>query len=117
MTDPLKVKGFLDVGGAWDPSLILVMAGGLLVYGLGYWLIAKPKGKSLTGAVLQLPDKKRIDSPLILGSALFGIGWGLLGICPGPAIALISSLDSLVLLFVVAMLSGMWLVKIYRRIF
>jgi uncharacterized protein len=106
MINPAKVIGFLDLAGAWDPSLALVMAAGLAVTVPSFHFILKQK-RPLFEAKFFLPGKSDIDIKLILGAVLFGIGWGLAGLCPGPAMVGITSLDSSVLSFVAAMLAGM----------
>ena len=108
MINPAKVIGFLDVTGNWDPSLALVMASGLAVTVPGFHFILKQK-RPLFEAKFFLPGKTDIDLRLVSGAVLFGIGWGLAGLCPGPALAGITSLDSSVLSFVAAMLAGMLL--------
>lgn len=108
MINPTKVIGFLDVTGNWDPSLALVMASGLAVTVPGFHFILKQK-RPLFEEKFFLPGKADIDLRLIGGAVLFGIGWGLAGLCPGPALAGIASLDSSVLSFVAAMLAGMLL--------
>lgn len=108
MINPAKVIGFLDVAGNWDPSLALVMASGLAVTVPGFHFILKQK-RPLFETKFFLPSKADIDLRLISGAVLFGIGWGLAGLCPGPALAGIVSLDSSVLSFVAAMLGGMLL--------
>lgn len=108
MTDPLKVVAFLDISGFWDPTLAFVMGGALLVFGGGYFLLR---------GTLKLPGNpgEKISSNLILGAILFGVGWGLGGFCPGPAIANLGALRSESLIFVPAMAIGMVLVqRIYR---
>ena len=106
MTDPGKVQGFLDVAGAWDPSLALVMGGGVMVGLLGFtW--AKKKTRSFSGASLQWPEMTHIDRPLVLGSLMFGTGWGLAGFCPGPALVAMAAGNDKALVFVLAMLAGM----------
>ena len=110
MVLPEKVLGFLDLLGDWDPSLALVMGGALLVFMPGYFWLVKPRERSLLGAPFHLPTKRQIDIRLITGSALFGIGWGLVGICPGPALTGLVTAQWPVLLFVVAMLVGIKLV-------
>lgn len=106
MTDPSKVQGFLDVAGAWDPSLALVMGGGVMVGLLGFtW--AKKKHSSFSGTPLQWPEMTQIDRPLVLGSLMFGTGWGLAGFCPGPALVAMAAGNDKALVFVLAMMAGM----------
>ncbi len=106
MTDPAKVLGFLDVAGNWDPSLALVMVGAIAV-GLVAFALAKPRARSLLGLPMQLPTARQIDRRLVLGSLTFGIGWGVAGICPGPALVLLGAGVPQGIVFVVAMLAGM----------
>jgi hypothetical protein len=106
MSDPAKVLAFLDLVGDWDPSLALVMAGAIAV-GLVAFRIAGRRATSLRGKPLQLPTARQIDRRLLAGSALFGIGWGLAGICPGPALVLLGSGAAKGFVFVLAMLAGM----------
>jgi uncharacterized membrane protein YedE/YeeE len=108
MANPTKVVGFLDLAGAWDPSLALVMVGAIaLAAGPLAW--AKRRAQSLLGAPMQLPTKRELDPRLIGGSLVFGIGWGIAGICPGPALAILLSGHWQVIVFVLAMLAGMLL--------
>ena len=107
---PQKVQGFLDITGVWDPSMMLVMGGALLVFMPGYLLLVKPRQRALNGEPFHLPTKRPIDRRLLLGSALFGIGWGLGGVCPGPALANLADSSFPLLAFIVAMLLGMRLV-------
>lgn len=109
MVNPQKVIGFLDIFGNFDPTLAFVMAGALIVAGIGFRLRACPK--PVLCEAFELPKKNKIDSPLIVGAALFGIGWGLAGFCPGPAIVGIGFGLSKVLTFVIAMVLGMFLAK------
>lgn len=88
MANPAKVLGFLDVSGAWDPSLALVMVGAIVTAFLPFRIAAR-RTTSLNGAPMRLPSQGHIDRPLIVGSLLFGVGWGLAGICPGPGIVLV----------------------------
>lgn len=108
MTDPTRVIGFLDIAGRWDPTLLLVMGGALAVtLPLFPWI--QRRAKSLLGEPLRLPTPSPIDARLLIGAAIFGIGWGLGGFCPGPALANLASAAPGVILFVIAMASGQWL--------
>ena len=106
MTDPAKIKGFLDLFGAWDPSLALVM-GGAVAVGVVAFAFARRRSVSWTGAPMELPTPTVIDRPLLLGGVLFGAGWGIAGYCPGPAIVAAGGGSMAALGFVVAMLLGM----------
>ena len=106
MTDPGKVQGFLDLAGAWDPSLAFVMGGAVLV-GLGAFALARRRTQTFLGGTLQLPKSGEIDRRLLAGALLFGAGWGLAGFCPGPALVTAAMLEPKALLFVAAMLAGM----------
>ena len=106
MTDPGKVIGFLDLSGAWDPSLALVMGGAILV-GVFAFALAKKRTTTFLGGALQLPSSNDIDKRLLAGSLLFGAGWGLAGFCPGPAIVSLGSGQPKAAVFVLAMLVGM----------
>jgi uncharacterized membrane protein YedE/YeeE len=106
MLDPHRVRGFLDVTGAWDPSLIFVLAGGVIVATIGYRL-SRLLPRPLLDRRFDLPTKTAVDAPLLLGSAIFGIGWGITGFCPGPAIASLTLGIGPSFLFVVTMLVGM----------
>jgi len=106
MMDPARVIGFLDVAGDWDPTLAFVMGGALLVAVPAYRFIPR-RGRPLLEEEFSLPEKKAIDTPLVGGSALFGVGWGLVGFCPGPAIAALGTGFVPVFAFVAAMLAGM----------
>ena len=105
MTQPGKVLGFLDVFGRWDPTLAFVMGGALVVAAPGFALL-KRRDTSLLGEALHWPRAATIDRPLIGGAALFGIGWGLVGLCPGPALVDLESLSPKVFGFVLAMAVG-----------
>jgi uncharacterized membrane protein YedE/YeeE len=106
MSDPSKVLGFLDLAGAWDPSLALVMGGAVSLGALAFaW--ARRHSRSLTGRPMRLPTATRIDRRLVLGSLTFGIGWGLVGYCPGPALVSLSFGGKAPFVFVLAMLAGM----------
>lgn len=115
MIDPAKVLGFLDIAGAWDPSLILVMGGAIIVALPGYRLVL---GRSAPGLAerFHLPSSSAIDARLVGGAALFGAGWGLVGFCPGPAIAALSLADVRVLVFVLAMVAGMGVFVLIDRL-
>jgi len=106
MANPAKVLGFLDVGGAWDPSLALVMAGAIAV-GFVAFRFMKNRTLSLMGAEMKLPTASRIDQRLVMGSVLFGIGWGIAGFCPGPGLVALGMGEPQALVFVAAMLIGM----------
>jgi uncharacterized membrane protein YedE/YeeE len=114
MANPAKVIGFLDLFGAWDPSLAMVMVGAIGT-ALVPFSLAKVRQRSLLGAPMQLPSKRELDGRLVGGSLLFGVGWGIAGICPGPAIAVLLSGHWQVLLFVLAMLGGMLLFSALER--
>ncbi|WP_279623801.1 YeeE/YedE family protein [Aeromonas veronii] len=109
MVDPARVTGFLDLAGAWDPSLAFVMGGALLVFMPGYFLLVKPRRQSVLGEPIAAVPAPKLDRNLVGGAALFGIGWGLMGICPGPALSLISSGQPMILLFIAAMVAGILL--------
>ena len=111
MTDPGKVLGFLDLAGNWDPSLLFVMGGATLVAAIGFGL-ARRRGRTLTGAPLRLPTATAIDRRLVIGSLVFGAGWGLAGFCPGPALASLGTGRGEPLLFVLAMVAGMALFEL-----
>ncbi|MES2296073.1 MAG: YeeE/YedE family protein [Pseudomonadota bacterium] len=106
LADPAKVLAFLDVAGAWDPSLLLVMAGAIGV-SLPAFVLVKRRGRGMRGAPLHLPTATRIDRKLVFGSTMFGIGWGIAGICPGPALVGLGFGLPQAGLFVPAMLAGM----------
>ena len=106
MTDPAKVQGFLDVFGAWDISLALVMGGGLMVALVGVQL-AKRQQSSWIGTSIDMPSKTIINKKLLIGAMLFGIGWGLVGICPGPGIVLLGTGQWQAYVFIPAMIVGM----------
>jgi uncharacterized membrane protein YedE/YeeE len=114
MTDPSIVLAFLDITGAWNPQLMFVMAGGVAVTFVGYRMAAR-RPAPLWDERFFTPTATRIDAPLIGGAVLFGIGWGLAGYCPGPAIASLGGPYGGVAAFVVAMLAGMIAVRMIRR--
>ncbi len=106
MTDPGKVIGFLDLAGAWDPSLAFVM-GGAIAVGFFAFALAKKRTTNLFGGALHLPTSRDIDRPLVIGALLFGAGWGLAGFCPGPGIVSMAAGEFKGLVFVAAMVAGM----------
>ncbi|MSO71281.1 MAG: YeeE/YedE family protein [Alphaproteobacteria bacterium] len=114
MVSPAKVLGFLDLAGNWDPSLALVMVGALLVSFAGYRFV-RLRAAPLFESKFHLPTRTDIDRPLIGGAVLFGIGWGLVGLCPGPALAALAVGDPKIIGFVVAMVVGMALDRVYTR--
>jgi len=108
MMQPSKVLGFLDIFGRWDPTLAFVMAAALAVSGLGYALV-RQRQRPLFAEQLHWPAKTEIDRTLVMGSALFGIGWGLAGLCPGPALENLATLSPRVAVFVLTMIAGILL--------
>ncbi len=115
MTDPLKVVSFLDVTGGWDPSLAFVMGGAIAVYAPVYHLFVR-RTQPLLHHVFVLPTRKDIDTPLIAGAVMFGVGWGLGGFCPGPGVVAAASLHSDALTFAAAMFAGMAIVFFADRL-
>lgn len=115
MANPAKVIGFLDVAGPWDPSLGLVMGGGLVVGSIGFALLKK-QPKTLSGEPLNLPASRKIDLRLILGSVLFGIGWGVTGICPGPGLVLLGAGIPEGVIYVASLLAGMTLYSLIEKL-
>ena len=114
MTDPAKVLGFLDLFGAWDPSLALVM-GGAIAVGFFAFALARKRTTNFLGGALHLPKSSQIDKRLVLGGLTFGAGWGLAGFCPGPGIVAMASGEVKAALFVVAMIAGMVIFEIAER--
>lgn len=116
MAEPAKVIAFLDLRGNWDPSLALVMMGaiGVTLWPM-HWAKQHRSESSLLGAPIQLPLRTDIDKRLVLGSLLFGIGWGLAGICPGPALVLLSTGSLSIWIFFAALMLGMWLFHILEQ--
>jgi uncharacterized protein len=114
MTDPSKIIGFLDLAGAWDPSLAFVMGGAVLVGAVGFRL-AERRPTSVLGGLRQLPGTRGIDARLILGSTMFGMGWGLAGFCPGPALVAFGAGYDKAVVFVIAMLAGMVMYEFTER--
>ena len=114
MANPAKVLGFLDLAGAWDPSLALVMAGAIAV-GFFAFLIAKRRTLSLIGAEMKLPTATHIDNRLVAGGTLFGMGWGIAGFCPGPGLVALGMGEPKALVFVAAMLAGMMVFQLLEK--
>lgn len=113
MTNPKKVIGFLDIFGDWDYSLVFVMGGAVLINLI--FIKSILKRAPLFGDFHDLPSKLKIDKPLVFGSALFGIGWGLVGICPGPGIVNLITLNQNAIVFVISLIVGMFIYKIYSK--
>ena len=114
MTNPAKVIGFLNIFGAWDPSLAFVMLGAILVSAPVIY-IQKNKLKPLFADSFSLPALKEIDKNLVVGSLLFGVGWGLIGLCPGPAVASLVLLNSSSIIFIISMLFAFTLVQPFKK--
>ena len=110
MINPSKVLGFLDILGSWDPSLALVMAAAVTVSSLGY-LVVRRRGHPVLASQLEIPANRKLDRRLMAGAAVFGIGWGLAGLCPGPAITILPLGRWQALVFAGAMLAGMVLFR------
>jgi uncharacterized membrane protein YedE/YeeE len=114
MMQPAKVLAFLDIFGAWDPSLAVVMAAALVVSSIGF-VIARRRGQPLFGAQSFWPTATAIDRPLVIGAVLFGAGWGLAGLCPGPALENLATLSPRVIVFVAAMAAGMLAQNFWKK--
>lgn len=114
MTDPTKVQAFLDIGGEWDPSLLFVMGAAIAIYAPAYWWVTK-RERPLLSERWHIPDKGTIDTKLLLGAALFGVGWGLAGYCPGPALTSLGQGRLEAFVFVAAMLGGMLTLEAWNR--
>ena len=114
MANPKKVLGFLDVAGNWDASLLLVMGGAVAVTMVGFRLVLR-NGKPILEKKFHLPEKKDLDLPLLAGSAIFGVGWGIGGYCPGPAVTALATLSTESIVFVVAMIAGGLLQGLLQR--
>jgi len=113
MADPAKVQGFLDLAGAWDPSLALVM-GGAVAIGLAGFRLAGMRATSFLGLPMRLPKVRTVDRRLLVGGLVFGVGWGLAGFCPGPALVALASGLPAAWIFVAAMAAGMLLFDLFR---
>lgn len=114
MANPAKVLGFLDLAGRWDPSLALVMAGAIAV-GIPAFFVAGRRARTLLGTPMRLPTARQVDKRLFVGSVVFGVGWGLAGYCPGPALASLGSGQVKAVVFVAAMLAGMLVFDLIER--
>jgi uncharacterized protein len=106
MTNPAKVLSFLDLAGAWDATLVFVMGGAIAVNAVAFALTRR-RAKPLLGEAFALPARRDLDAPLLAGAALFGVGWGLVGLCPGPALASVARGEPGVFAFIAAMVAGM----------
>ncbi|MDM0046777.1 YeeE/YedE family protein [Variovorax dokdonensis] len=114
MANPAKVLGFLDLAGPWDPSLAFVMGGAIAVGAVAFALAAK-RTRTLLGTPMRLPTATQIDRRLVLGSTVFGIGWGIAGFCPGPALVALGMGNTKAALFVAAMLAGMLVFEMFEH--
>jgi uncharacterized protein len=114
MANPAKVLGFLDLAGHWDPSLAFVMAGAIAVGSVAF-LAARRRSKSLLGAAMRLPSARGIDRRLVVGSVVFGVGWGIAGFCPGPGLVALGMGEAKALVFVLAMLAGMGIFELIEH--
>jgi len=114
MTNPANVLGFLDVFGAWRPPLALVMGAAVLTAAPSYYFVRHGR-RSLLGESVELPDRRRIDKPLLIGATMFGVGWGISGICPGPGLVLLASGNGMAYAFMAAVIAGMWITVLVRR--
>lgn len=115
MTDPSKVIGFLDVAGLWDPSLAFVMGGAILV-GVVAFRFAHKRTAAFFGGAMRMPSRNDIDRRLVLGSLAFGVGWGMAGFCPGPALTALGTGNGKAVIFVLAMIAGMALFELADRL-
>lgn len=115
MANPTKVIGFLDVAGAWDPSLIFVMGGALLIFMPAYFFLIKPQQKPLNAPEFSMSKNQMIDSRLLMGAVLFGIGWGIAGICPGPALSTLALGNPDVWVFFIAMMVGLGVMNLWLK--
>ncbi len=115
MTQPQKIIAFLDITGDWDPSLAWVMVGAMLTYGPLFRLVTRRKGP-VFASLFQIPTRRDITPSLVAGAALFGIGWGLSGLCPGPALASAPTAAPFILVFVVTMFAGMGAHRLYTNL-
>jgi uncharacterized membrane protein YedE/YeeE len=115
MANPEKVLGFLDIAGLWDPSLAFVM-GGAIIVGLVAFAVARRRTLSVLGFTIKMPANNRIESRLVIGSMMFGIGWGIAGFCPGPALVALGAGEIKAVVFVASMVAGMMAFEVIERI-
>ncbi len=115
MTQPQKVVGFLDILGSWDPSLIFVMVGAIVVHFVTYRIIRKVRKTPILTKEWHVPTKNEITPALVIGSILFGVGWGLGGFCPGPAITSLASFEVKPFIFIISMLTGMFIFRMVDK--
>lgn len=115
MTDTRKVIGFLDIFGNWDPDLIFVMGSAVITTFIGFKFVLSHRAEPLFGSMFSIPTRSEIDSKLVIGAALFGIGWGLYGYCPGPALASIIYLSPVTIGFIIFMMIGMKLANLISK--
>ena len=113
MTDPLRVLGFLDLFGQWDPTLLFVLGGAVATTAVAFRFVLR-RAQPVLAERFMVPDARAIDAPLLAGAAIFGIGWGLAGYCPGPALAGLGVLSREALWFVPAMVAGMFVHRAWR---
>lgn len=114
MINPLRVRGFLDISGLWDPTLVFVMVGALIVSAISFKLAVFRKAPVFADT-FSLPAMRQIDKPLILGATMFGVGWGISGLCPGPAIVGLATANTDIIIFILAMICGMKLHKLMAK--
>ena len=115
MTQPQKVIGFLDIFGRWNPALMMVMVGAILVHGIAFrWVMRRPS--PILGGKFQIPQSKEINWKLLTGAAIFGVGWGIAGYCPGPALTSLASGQVESILFVISMLTGMGAFRLVKPV-
>jgi len=115
MANPAKVLNFFDIAGTWDPSLVFVMGGAVVVAGIGYQLVFR-RGRPLFEPVFNVPTSRIIDTKLVAGSAVFGIGWGIAGFCPGAALPVVGTGRIDVLIFFGALVAGIYLARAMMRL-
>jgi len=115
MANPEKVLGFLDIAGLWDPSLAFVMAGAIIV-GLIAFAVARKRTLSFLGFNMKLPSNNRVEKRVVIGSMMFGVGWGLAGFCPGPALVALGAGEMKAVVFVASMVAGMLLFEFFERL-